>query len=1277
MAALLAYLITAALIPLFLLVDWLSGGFLVGVFYSPVPLGDGVSWVGATVLYLGAIYLASWLALRALVGAGRALEGAGQPPRWLESIGWLDPLVRRDDGRWPLALAAVAGGLGLVTLPALAAHLVSPITWTLVTLAAPTIVGIYRDRIPPEPIEAMPERVRVEAPATAPPAPAAVLAGLRASSRYRGQLRAVVSHPPRPARPWAIPPDAGWVTPFEPGGLLHAAITSYGLGGLDGLFAHQQEALQWLLQPPADPAVRQHVVLATGPGSGRRLTTFLMALETTLLRGGHVLVVTPDEAALETELHRFNDVAERTDWRYALAVDALRANDRRMSVPDPPPEILFCTLETLHGQLLRDHEAWWEFFDALELVVAHDLDALSGIVAANAAQVFRRLGGVARLHQQRPHYIATARPAENAHAFASQLLALVPASDHLRVIELDGSPRPAQLHAVWLPALDRQPSQLTAAQLTRRLARQERVESAAELVAMLLRSSEAYRVLVHCHEWGRVEASALEQRIFALVGQALPAQRLTVTRGEADLDGRQRAFDALVILGTPLDAAEVQRIAGPLGFERNGGLVIVHADHSTVALDLIAGLRHPSPHQPATRVLPLNAAHPEVVARHLRCAAAELRLTRGEITTTFGRVGLEIADGWVRAGRARYHAADPALDDDQHRLDLLELSDPADDPWASCRLDTVGDDLVIVETEMAEPVLHVDAYRQVAELYPYRSIARGEQLLTLRPDDGGGRLVASIAGDAVWRQVQPRITTELHADVPDDPRQRAPHQIAGGTPIQLQRLQADIHQQLVAVVSSEHGIETRWPVRHAPATRFRADALVIGPPADPLASGALTDAPRMDWPAARAVARALETALRARLPPEYPATLPQIVVVNEVETLTSGPTIAIFDTVDGGMGLATAFETQLPGLLADAYRVLVSCPCRDGCPACIGAARITQTDDLTGVQEPSDKRGALRFLGERLGRRAIDIAERTPEELDRMRYEGYPETDDGFALNHLLNRVLTVGVLPILDPHGAYVPAGIRVTVEPYECGEPLGHYLIGLHATRLASVRPAIEETLAGVIAHVYAHDWQRQAGADGRPNMHPSMIDPAIVPYDGRLIEEGFAQWLELRVLDALGFAREHADVAFTYFDGYVEGFHLIKHIEDTSGVAGVLAWLREPLTGDELERKMRDAGVAGQVHTIRAALAVNQRTLPERDILVDEQPAHAESPDGRAPVGDTPSGNWPPGAAVVLAEGTAAIVEEPNGMTIDTTPSANHQLVPEPPVDAPAPASEEPER
>jgi DEAD/DEAH box helicase domain-containing protein len=64
---------------------------------------------------------------------------------------------------------------------------------------------------------------------------------------------------------------------------------------------------------------------------------------------------------------------------------------------------------------------------------------------------------------------------------------------------------------------------------------------------------------------------------------------------------------------------------------------------------------------------------------------------------------------------------------------------------------------------------------------------------------------------------------------------------------------------------------------------------------------------------------------------------------------TKAPTITLYDLVPDGLGFAERLYELHAELLQGALDLVSACPCRDGCPACVGPVGIEATDtkDLT------------------------------------------------------------------------------------------------------------------------------------------------------------------------------------------------------------------------------------------------------------------------------------------------------------------------------------------
>jgi len=1209
MAALLAYACTLAVIPVFLAIDKITGGYLVDLLYTPVPIVRNISWVPATIFYLGVIYAAAWAIFRMLLGGVRELDGMDASPNRASRLVTLDRVIRWDYGLWPIYLTLVVLAVSLVTLPALVMHLVSPVVWSLVALLAPTIYGVWSQREPaPEISISRP----VLGPASQPDLLTLneVVGYLRGHRRYRGQLRAVMQIPARSSLTHNDAFTHEWERHFQDGTLMRAVLSSLGICGPEHLYPHQRDALSQLLDGQKD-ANQSHLVLATGPGSGRHVTLFLAMLERALRHGSNVLVVTPNEHILKREYERFRELADQTDWHYALHEMRLDPTYRR-GIPDPPPEIVFCSLETLHGVMLKDIRPWAEFFSGLELTIAYDIDHYTSIVGANAAQVFRRLRLVADTEGSTIQFAATARPAANLEAFATALFGIDPGTDQVHRYAVDSGARPEQTFGVWLPPLDRYSQGEVADHSVVRVRRQSVSAAAIELASTLL-SLPDYRLLIHCYDRGQINTEQLSNEIDRAIGTSVPEQRLRISAEEADLSGRQAHYDGMIILGTPEHIVEIERMCGQLGSKRRGGLALVLGTHSPAALRMIRSFQTSRPidrFDGAVRTQhTINVRHASVIAKHLTCAIYETRMRRSQIAATFGLPGLQTADSLVANGQASWQdvVADRTAFGHQDFVLIPEQTD-LDVTYERCRLDTIGaEDLLAVRSDVSGmPVRWIDGNRETTELFEHRALQTDAQPLVLARSHNSNDLVARVPNGPLPTGVSPRYRYQADLTPNVTAGHVLPSRIGNGGTFTLVRKSIQISQELLGTRLFRANTAHVYPDVRGKTSCICADAIVLTSDG----TGA-----SLDLPVAHTLAHALTVVLAATLPAAMQSTDTRVIAVPSVDRLTDSPSVLLFDTVDGGAGLADGLLSNMHDLLRDAYRVLVTCPCRAGCPACIDAGTCTQCDDHGSCASLLDKRGALLFLGHLLGDTARTIAGRTSTQLDMMRYVGVNDPNDLVAVRE---QVFQLGLSPLLDftnERAEIAPIRFMTQAEAEETDTDLAGFYNS--ARREVAVRPAVEEHLVGVIAHEYAHDWQQRASQSDVQNMHPSLADPSIVPYNGRLFVEGFAQWSELRALDGYGFKQDVDEIDFRFYDEYGEGFQIIKAVEDEQGIDGIMRLMRTPMTSSSVYALMAASNTRDRVIAKWRLIEGGEIQLPPSDVISE---AGVSTGTSTFPISDT---------------------------------------------------------
>ncbi|MEM9493841.1 MAG: hypothetical protein AAGC55_32135, partial [Myxococcota bacterium] len=184
---------------------------------------------------------------------------------------------------------------------------------------------------------------------------------------------------------------------------------------VDRLYGHQRVALDAF-------AGGASVVLATPPGSGRKLLCDALVLYTLLAEAERVLYLCRDAARVGAAQQRFDVRAEATHWKWNIAAVNLAAGAGASDPSKSQPALIFAHPEAVHRQLCGASARWRTFLSGLGAVVLPDVHEYSGAAAGHLAQLIRRLGR-ATGRPQAVRFAATADPGHgNLSSYAARII---------------------------------------------------------------------------------------------------------------------------------------------------------------------------------------------------------------------------------------------------------------------------------------------------------------------------------------------------------------------------------------------------------------------------------------------------------------------------------------------------------------------------------------------------------------------------------------------------------------------------------------------------------------------------------------------------------------------------------------------------------------------------------------------------------------------------------------------------------------------------------------
>ncbi len=438
---------------------------------------------------------------------------------------------------------------------------------------------------------------------------------IHALKNYKAFSNDVVCHrviPPRPSVMASSPPPLTNDLSF----LLTAL-------GIDSLYAHQKKAVENILSG-------RHTVIATPTASGKSLVYNLPVIDRMMSEpDACALYLFPLKALARDQLSTIARLLEltgrKTGQKLTAAVyDGDITAYQKAKIRKHPPNVLLSNPEMLHLALLAHHDLWEGFFKRLRYIVVDEVHTYRGVMGSNMAWVFRRLLRLCERYDARPVFIFCSATIANPADLASKLTGL-----EADVIEESG-----------------------AAAGKKDVLLMRGLEGAAQTAIALIHAAlhRGLRTIVYTQSrkiteliaiWAAQRSSRFRDKICAYRAGFLPEERreietklasgellAVVTTSALELGIDIGSLDICVLVGYPGTIMSTWQRAGRVGRDgKDAALILVaHED----ALDQYF-INHPEVFfkmPPETAVV--NPENPVICAKHLACAAAEMRLSESE-----------------------------------------------------------------------------------------------------------------------------------------------------------------------------------------------------------------------------------------------------------------------------------------------------------------------------------------------------------------------------------------------------------------------------------------------------------------------------------------------------------------------------------------------------------------------------------------------------------------------------------------------------------------------
>ena len=757
---------------------------------------------------------------------------------------------------------------------------------------------------------------------------------------------AVVHHEVLPRRDAVTAPFPDWLDPRIVRGLEGRGITS--------LYSHQAEAIEAV-------HAREDIVVVTPTASGKTLCYALPVLQALAEDpSARALFLFPTKALGQDQVAEFAELARASDLHVAAATYDGDTPAPIRSAIRSAGQVVVTNPDMLHSAILPHHTKWFQLFEQVQVIVIDELHTYRGVFGSHVANVLRRLLRLCRHYGSNPIIVCSSATIGNPAELAALLTGRTP-----RLIDRNGAPA-GERHVLLVdpPLLDAatgaRGSALTHAQRWAlpflRAGRQTivfgRARVAVEIILTGLR--EALR-----------EHLGPRSRIRGYRGGYLPTERRAIERGLRDgeilgvvstnaleLGVDIGALDVSILAGYPGSIAGTWQQLGRAGRRRETSVGVLVASGSPVDQYVI---HHPefilegTPEE--ARVDPDNL---HVLLAHLRCATFERPFDPGEI---FGPGPVdELLAFMAEEGHLR-QAADGRWYWSSENFPASEVSLRTAAPENVVIIDTTPDrPRVIGEVDLfAAQVLvhsqaiylhdsvqyHVDrldwaerkAYvrRVDVDYYTYANRA-----VTLKPLDVFASVEAS-GGRRVHGEVMVASLVTLFKKL-----KFGTDENVGWGPIDLPELELQttaywltVDEANGAAMPVDRGVDRSADSAHV-LERTLAEPppgrLARNRPDGPDSSARAWRKDELDV-ALMGAGRAIQ-AVAAVLLMVDPRDLGLVTQVRSPHQ--ESPTIYLYESVPGGVGLSERLFARHAELVTGARELIDACACDSGCPACTG-----------------------------------------------------------------------------------------------------------------------------------------------------------------------------------------------------------------------------------------------------------------------------------------------------------------------------------------------------
>jgi DEAD/DEAH box helicase domain-containing protein len=680
--------------------------------------------------------------------------------------------------------------------------------------------------------------------------------------------------------------------------------------GIQELYTHQYEAYQIAKNG-------SHFVAVTPTASGKTLCYNLPVLQQILNdETSRALYLFPTKALAQDQKSELNEIiAEMGVQLNSYTYDGDTSPTIRQKVRKAG-HIVITNPDMLHSAILPHHTKWVSLFENLKYIVIDELHIYRGIFGSHVANVIRRLKRICQFYGSDPQFICTSATIANPKGLAETLTGTT-----MELISKNGAPSSKKHFIFYNPPIVNKPLNIrkSATLEVRRLAGHF-LKHKIQTIVFARSRVRVEIILTYLQELIKNELKAKSIRGYR--GGYLPKQRREIEQGlrngevlgvvstnalELGVDiGR---LQVCIMTGYPGTIASAWQQAGRAGRRQGEAVIIMVASSSPLDQYIIQNPDYFFKQNPETAII--NPDNLVVLVDHLKCAAFEIPFKEGD---TFDGLELEDILQFLAEERVLYY--------NDKTYHWMNDSFPAHN--ISLRSASQENVIIIDQTDIA----HV---KVIGEMDRFSA-------MTLLHDE------AIYLHQGVQFQVEKLDWAEKKAFVREVD---VDYFTDANLAVQLRVLEEDMHQENER---TEYGFGD--VTVQAMATIFKKikfdthENIGSGPihlPEEELHTNAAWMSLQLSMKEEMTENRLEESLIGAAHVLQHVAPLKvmcdpsDLHVIAQIKAIhNEKPTIFLYDRYPGGVGLSKKIYETMDTVLTEALQLLSACPCKEGCPSCIG-----------------------------------------------------------------------------------------------------------------------------------------------------------------------------------------------------------------------------------------------------------------------------------------------------------------------------------------------------